>query len=360
MTASNAGHRPASAVLEGASAPLPASAGPDLGAMTLWAREVLAEAAPGLGAHDIRVEVLRDGVKRLAIVHADAFGPLVLKQYADERGASTLRWLQRLQAAGMTPPARFAVTPPRGWSATHSTLVTDLAVGGSWLQWTLRGPSERAVMAVAAAEWLATLQTIDVDLPVRTDYRAAEELHRNVSMLAGRFPAEAQRLHDLGVDIAARLYDTRAGASVPLVPSHGDFHPENLHAELGESPSVTAFDIDTAGMRRPAYDVGYALAQLLIQSWMQTGSFAIGAEAGLVFWRTWTSDGGERAQADGTDAVGAEIARALVQSLHFELVTYRTGRAELIAPWLAVAESALTDGVAPTLEAFTNEKEVAR
>ncbi len=106
----------------------------------------------------------------------------------------------------------------------------------------------------------------------------------------------------------------------------------------------TAIDLDTVGMRRPAYDIGYALSQMLVSSWMHTGSFAPGAGAGLAFWNHWKTASGH-----DSDAVPAEVTRALVQSLHFELITYRTNRLELLGLWLGLAEAMLRDGVASTL-----------
>ncbi len=64
--------------------------------------------------------------------------------------------------------------------------------------------------------------------------------------------------------------------------------------------------------------------------------------------------------ADGRDAeaVPAELVRALVQSLHFELVTYRTDRSELLDRWLDLAESVLTDGVPAALDTFVALQEL--
>lgn len=322
------------------------------GAANRWAAEVLAETVPECSRHPFELDLLRSGAKRLAIVHSDA-APLVLKQYGDDRGASTARWLRRLAEAGLTQPATNAVTLPRGWSERHRTLVTEIAPGRSWSEWTLAGKAHGTDAAIAAARWLVQLQSLTVDLPVRTDHRAERELHTSTTLLADRFPQHAERLRALEHDVAQRLYAVPGAAAVPLVASHGDLHPNNLHLEL-DAPTVTALDLDTAGLRRPSYDVGYAIAQLVILSWLRTGSLVTGARSASALWATW------RATGTDADAVPAEIARALIQSLHFELITYATGRSELIDVWLTIAEVALVGDLSEVLHSFTSDQEVVR
>ncbi len=315
---------------------------------TRWVRAVLADTVPAMAAVSGRLVALREGRKRLAVLHPDDGPSLVLKQYSDDRGAWTQRWMQRLAEAGMAPPARLSVTPARGWSPAHKTLVADLALGAEW-SGSLQAPAaERDAAAVAAADWLVELAALPVTLPDRTGYRAGEDLRRHSGELADEHPTRATRLLGVSGTAQSRLYgDPRAGAD-DLVASHGDLHPANLFVASGGPLAVTAIDVDTAGLRRPSYDVGYALAQLLVASWMRTGSFAAGASAGAAFWQRWSAHDGRDA-----DAVPAQVVRALVQSLHFELVVYRNGRTDLLEPWLAVAETVLADGVPATLHALT-------
>lgn len=313
-----------------------------------WVREVLSETHAAQPSSVAQVRVLRDGVKKLAVAELADGHPLVLKQYADERGAWTKRWLDRLAAAGFAPPERLAVTRARGWSATHRTLVTDLAGEHPWSSWLTVASTDRDAAAAAAADWLVALQSAAVTLPDRTDYRAGRELDQQCWELGLFFPAHTDSLQRVGRTAHGRLYEPQTWAS-HLVASHGDLHPDNLHIADDDRLSVTAIDIDTAGMRRPAYDVGYAVAQLLIMSWMRTATFHAGAGAGQAFLHRWALGG-----APDADAVGAEVVRALVQSLHFELITYRTGRTELLDPWLHVSHSMLTVGVEDTLHVLAH------
>ena len=319
-----------------------------------WAEGVLSETASDRDVRIIDLRVLRDGTKRLAVVTLTDGTSLVLKQYANDRGAWTHLWMDRLCEAGFAPPARHSVTPARGWSHTHSTLVADMAPEHPWTAWLVESAASRTAAAGAAADWLVALQALDISLPDRIQYRAADELALHCEELGAVFPDFKSTLHEIQHDIHAQLYETSGSKGATLVPSHGDLHPNNLHIADDAHLSVMAIDVDTAGMRRPSYDVGYAIAQMLIVSWMRTGSLHAGAAAAEVFWRRWAKSG-----APDASAVGAESARALFQSLHFELVTYHNGRTELLLPWLAVARSMLTDGVPHTLCTLATPEEIA-
>lgn len=317
-----------------------------------WALGVLAETHHNPSAGIADLHLLRDGAKRLAVVALTDGTRLVLKQYADDRGAWTQRWLHQLCDAGFAPPARLAVTPPRGWSRTHLTLATDVAPEYPWTAWVVASPQDRDAAARAAADWLVALQSLDVTLPDRSLYRADDDMTRHCDELGSAFPTLATTIKQVARAAHDQLYTETGRGAGELVLSHGDLHPNNLHIADDAAWSVTAIDMDTAGMRRPAYDVGYAVAQMLIVSWMRTGSFQVGASAGRAFWRRWAEGG-----APDADAVGAESARALLQSLHFELITYRNGRHDLLVPWLSVAHSMLHAGVSTTLHALASKEE---
>lgn len=327
------------------------AAAPSAGSMQ-WARGVLDDVAPALAGNLVVVRVLREGPKRLALLELSTGRRLVLKQYSDDQGVWTRRWLQRLAEAGFAPPARFAVTREQGWSATYHTLVTDLAAGNNWAHWLHAEPDARDAAAVAAADWLARLQSLQIALPERTTHRAGAELCRQSGRLAEQYPRHAIGLLQVTQAAHRCLYRDTHAPNTGLVASHGDLHPENLYISAGRPLAVTAIDLDTAGLRRPSYDVGYALSQLLIVSWMRTGSFRSGACAALVFWDRWLAHGGPDAE-----AVPAEVVRTLMQSLHFELLVYRTGRNNLVQRWLGIAGEVLANGVRATLQALATGQE---
>lgn len=227
------------------------------------------------------------------------------------------------------------MTPARWWSAAHRTQITDLAPGSAWGAWQTASDNAREESSIAVADWLTALQGLPVALEDRSDHRSTSRLRNEGALLAEMFPAEGSRIGWI-VETAVQYLDTHSSA---LVASHGDLHLDELFIAPGQPLVVTGVDLDTAGMRRPSADVGFALAMLLVSSWMRTGSFHVGASAGRAFWRRWASTGVD------AEAVPAQMARALVMSLHFELVAYRTGRVELLSLWLDLAGTALSKGV---------------
>lgn len=305
-------------------------------AVSRWVSETLA-ASSSPGDEISWVDIIRDGRKRLAIVSFAGGQQLALKQYSDDRGRTTNRWLQALVAAGLTTPSQFRVTPARGWSQRHRTQIADVAPGPSWSQWLRGSVPERRRSARAAAEWVLTLQQLPVALADRTGYRSLAGMRTEVERCLAELPDAGPELPWILEEASRRFKVTDETAC--RVPSHGDFHPNNLHLLPGSKLIATALDLDTAGLRRPSYDVGYAIAMLLVSSWMHTGSFAAGADAAGVFWRRWVLGGAD------LEAVPAEIARGLIQSLHFELVTYRTGNLQILPLWTALAREALQVGV---------------
>jgi aminoglycoside phosphotransferase (APT) family kinase protein len=130
---------------------------------------------------------------------------------------------------------------------------------------------------------------------------------RVATELASSFPHHAPRLEAL----AARLLPPLGSWDGPLVPSHGDYHPENVFLAPG---FTTAIDHDHLGRREAAFDVGYAIAQLLIMSYFRTGRFSAGAHAARAFWRRYAHTG--RAI---WPRVRVHVARTFLQSLHYEL-----------------------------------------
>lgn len=263
---------------------------------------------------------------------------IVAKVYRSDRGAKAFGTLWQLWEAGFQPPAKGRVPRPYGYSPQHGTLVQANAPGAAWAD-SLQG-DERSLSAASAraADWLLQLQRspLRAEAPGWED-AAASAVHVARALLA-TFPDRAARLEPL----AARLIELLRVADLPLVPSHGDYHPKNV---LLTPAFATVIDFDTFGHREPAFDVGYGIGQLLIMSYFRTGDFAPGAGAALAFW--------QRYQLGGRAAwprVAAQVARTLLQSLHYELCTLRNGRLELLGLWPDLMEKWL-DGPGPeTLE----------
>jgi len=298
------------------------------------------------------IKVLRD--KRRPLVSGDLLETdgtrrtVVAKAYHDNRGARTLRLLHLLSDAGLRT-GRFTVTAGLGWSRDRRALVTEEAPGLAWSELLLNPVHELAQASAAVAAWLATLQSLPLGsgpepgLPNHSIDRARSDTHAQVEELGEHFPRAHRRLALLSQQA---LVDLTAAADEPLVPSHGDLHPHNIRVHRdGTDLLVTALDLDRVGWRRRSYDVGHAVAQLLIMSVMRCRSFVPGALAAQAFL-IWLS--GEASSALHA-AVGAEVTRALLRSLHHEFVNPANEPLDLLPAWCAVAEAILSDGVAEVL-----------
>jgi aminoglycoside phosphotransferase (APT) family kinase protein len=125
----------------------------------------------------------------------------------------------------------------------------------------------------------------------------------------------------------------------PLVPSHGDFHPKNV---LLCDQWVAVIDFDHFGRRVPAFDIGYAIGQLYIMSYLRLGDFASGANASAAFWNRCHLAGRAR-----WSDVAVHVARTFMQSLHYELYVLKTGQTALVPLWLRMAETFLASDDLP-------------
>jgi Phosphotransferase enzyme family len=261
---------------------------------------------------------------------------IVVKVYGCDRGAPALGALSQLWEAGFRPPARYRVPRPYGYLPAQGTLLQASAPGAAWASF-LRG-DERVRWAASdrAGAWLVRLQRSPVSAEARRWEVDAAATRRCASELAASFPQYGPRL----APVAARLIPLLRAEGIPRVPSHGDYHPKNVFLTAG---LATVIDFDTFGVREAAFDVGYAIGQLLIMSYFQLGDLGPGASAALAFWR--------RCQLGGHASwtrVAVQVARTFLQSLHFELCTLRNGRVELFDLWLYLMEEWL-DSAGPAI-----------
>lgn len=276
---------------------------------------------------------------------------VVAKAYRDDRGAATFALLRRLGAGGLGR-GDHRVTAPLGWSAGHRVLVTECAQGEPWSEFLVEGGPRLEAASAAVGGWLRTLHGVaegpaGARLSSRADFRAEADMLREATRVGLCYPWYSRRLMEIA-RAATALSAESAARERRLVPSHGDLHPHNIHLEFAaDRVAATALDLDTAGLRRPSYDVGYAIAQLLVMAYMRCGTFVPGASAAEVFRSTAAEPAGPRSADDA--AVSAQVCRALVQSLHYELVTLENGREDLLPAWCGVAEEALSGGVSAML-----------
>ncbi len=319
-----------------------------------WVSEVLQRTEVASPDEVVGVRLMRDAPKRLAFVHLSPGKPspgkpssdkeIVLKQYRDREGVQTNQTLQTLADAGLAAPGRFRVTRPLGWDDGHLTQVAERAPGLDWGTWFDVEPDRLRGASAAVAEWMIALQQLTrqrLSAPLRdqSQHRSPARLMRESGELADLFPDHAP-----AVFVAAeQAVDVLSSEPESLVASHGDLHLDEVFVTEDPQPVVTVVDLDSAGLRRPSADIGFALAMLLVSSRLRTGSFVPGATAGLSFWTRWAPTGSDRA------AVPSQMVRSLLMSLHLELVAYGKDRAELLPIWLDLSTTALSSGVEAAL-----------
>jgi len=253
---------------------------------------------------------------------------LLVKIYGSDRGRPGYEALRELWRAGFRPPRALRVPRPYGYSGSHGALVQERVGGQPWADALRPGPRSLRLSSVRAADWLVRLQLSGVEAPDRG--------YEDRFFAVGRFVDELAELSPAHDRVLRRLADTLepllGEPARPLVPSHGDFHPKNV---LIGGRATTVIDFDTFGLREPAFDVGYAIGQLLVMSFLRLGDPSRGVEASQAFWDRYVARGG----AAGWDRTAVHVARTLLQSLHYELCTLRTGRVELLRLWPQLAGS---------------------
>ncbi|MFN2558036.1 MAG: phosphotransferase family protein [Nitriliruptorales bacterium] len=258
---------------------------------------------------------------------------IVLKHDRRQRAGTVSRVLRQLRDAGLRPPAHFRVPEPLGVSTDGLLLVQEWVAGVPWAD--ALGSQKADAASVRAAGWLVTLQSLPVSAAVCDAHLGS--IRRYERELAAAHPSEAPAIRQL----AARLLDSLGSGPEPAVPSHGDLHPKNL---LIDGEVVTAVDFDTFALREPAFDVGYAIGELLIMSLLRLGEVAAGFTAAADFWLSYRERGGTA----GRERVALHVGRTFLQSLHYELCVLRNSRNELLRRWLELAREWMDgDGLTP-------------
>jgi aminoglycoside phosphotransferase (APT) family kinase protein len=240
------------------------------------------------------------------------------------------RVLAHLYDVGFCPPAVEQVPRPWGELPGLGIVVQGRAEGRPWVDLVT---GRRLDAAASVARWLVRLHGSPPLPAVGRPNGEADAVLGWTQSLAARFPSRAPALVAWGDRVTCAL---ASDADEP-VPTHGDFHAKNVHVD---GPMVTVFDFDDYGLREPATDVGHAIAQLLNTSRLRCGSLETGASSALAFIEAYLAGRPLR-----WDRVAAQIGRALVQNLHYELCLYATGNLDLLEAWPALADAVLnSDG----------------
>ena len=268
---------------------------------------------------------------------------VVVKTYKKDPGDRSLRAMEHLWNRGFRAPSHYRVPRPFGRVQGRNVLIQERVPGLPWSEVLEQGSRADRNVSAGAARWLVRLQSslatrapekVLGSIPPASHPQSPARL--SADLLAG-FPGWAWRMEAAIGWLLERLPE----AGEP-VPSHGDYHPENVFVSSG---AVAAIDFDNFGAREAGYDVGYAIGQLLIMSRLRSGDFGAGARAAAEFWKCYEEEGTAT-----PDRVGAHVARTFLQSLHYELVVLKNGRVDLIEPWTSQMERWLQSEGPETLE----------
>lgn len=264
----------------------------------------------------------------------------VVVKFAEGDRTAGFDALVKLWRAGFRPPATFQVPRPYGRSAVDHAIVVGFAPGALWADLIGGSPSQVSHASELAAGLLVHLQRQPPGDAAAAPGPAGGQVGRSdrrpgelADDLSRAFPACADRVRAL----AARLDEALADGQGGLVAAHGDYHPKNV---IVTDTTATMIDLDTYGAREPAFDVGYAIGQLLVMSQLRLGRLGPGFAAAERFWAGYSRAGSAR-----WDRVSLQAARTFMQSLHFELCILRNNRVELLEWWSDLME-ALLDGAA--------------
>jgi hypothetical protein len=258
---------------------------------------------------------------------------IIVKVYGSDRGNKALETLKQLWRAGFCSPAEYRVPRPYGYLPQDGALFQGMAPGTSWGDLLRSDDLFLEPGSRRAAAWLLRLQQCRLDGERKNSESAIEAVQRWAQELAVDFQGHAPRLESVSRQLVSALQVD----DIRWVPSHGDYHPMNVFL----TPTLTTvIDFDTFALREAAFDVGYAIGQLLIMSYIRTGAFSHGAKAALAFWQHYQKSNGPAPW----DRVAVQIARTFLQSLHYELHTFHNNRLELLDLWTNQMEAWLDSG----------------
>ncbi|HKH12341.1 MAG TPA: phosphotransferase [Rubrobacter sp.] len=263
---------------------------------------------------------------------------VLVKLYRKDPGDRSLRALRLLWEAGFRSPSPWRVPRPYGRVAQQNLLIQERVGGESWQEHLVLEDGSLAAASAAAADWLLRLQAVPPENANHAPYASGP---RSPERLARELMAAHPEKEALLGPLANRLVGVLREGAEPVL-SHGDYHPDNVRISRG---AVTVIDFDNFGRREAAYDVGYAIGQLMIMSYIRSGDFGAGARAAAAFLERYDEGGGAP-----PERVGAHVSRTFLQSLHYELVTLKNGRTDLIEPWAEQMDRWLRSRGSETLE----------
>lgn len=267
-------------------------------------------------------------------VHQEQRRTLIGRVVREDRNRVCFQALEVLWAAGLRPPSAFTVPCPVGHLPDWRIILQEKAPG-SRLHDLFVGDADTARQSAAmAGEWLNALHSLPLEVSDCNNILPKLEVWS--AALKQLSPRHSSRLERIRQQLAIQLGDEPA--SIP-VPSHGDFHATNIL--VSETGRVTAIDFDNFGGRERSADLGYFLGQTAARGFRKTASFASTAGVRAAFIQSYAAAAG--AMMPPCLRIGSHAGATFLRLLHDDLCLMRSGRTDLIGPWLIAAES-LADG----------------
>jgi hypothetical protein len=282
----------------------------DVDELVAWARNELKPAGPW------RIVSSRRKLAKTLFEYEEDGRRYTGKVSKTQGAAGTYSLMKRVWDAGMKPPSPYRIVEPVAWLPERLLLIQAKAEGTSILD-LVKARDPRAEESVEkAGGWLHAMQSLAVDLPPA---RPLTDVLQRCARELGEPRASAV------LDRIAERLEAHA-----TVPAHGDFHPLNLYVT---DAAVTAIDLDTLGMREPAFDVAWFASQLAIMGHHAFGTFAATADLRRRFR--------ECAPAVPEDRFQLHLRFAILRSLHYDFCILRVKDRDHGPAFLEAAENGL-------------------
>jgi aminoglycoside phosphotransferase (APT) family kinase protein len=150
--------------------------------------------------------------------------------------------------------------------------------------------------------------------------------------LAGLLPQAAARLGELTVATLQEL----AKAGGPLVLTHGDFQPKNIHLDRHR---LMVIDFDRAAWAPAGRDLGHFIGQTLTMGASRHGTLAAARPWGDTFVESYVDAGGEEG---AVRSAPAYVARTFAEVLFYRLVVRPVTDSSFVPDWLDAWEAAVS------------------
>ena len=124
----------------------------------------------------------------------------------------------------------------------------------------------------------------------------------------------------------------------PLVIAHGDFHPKNVFLD---GLRVVAIDLDHYFEGDPVWDVAYLASQIQVSAFLKRGDFHYFDHIVTHFIESYLDAHAAYDRASFYHRLAIYRARALLESLHYELCVLKTGKFGIVETFLSECKRGL-------------------